>query len=408
MLCGYIYKYANGDSKQCEEDSLAKDDKCIFHSSNINKDADIFKEALQEKEKFDFTGYIFPVEVTNDIFPKEAIKKGSESSIIIFNKKMIFKHASFLTGITFSNMIFEESINMSECQFHGECYFNGSEFKGEVILDGSTVQDKLSFDKSKFYATLSWENDSSAVKVSEGEISFTNIKVRDSEQISFSYVDLSRWSFLGSDISRLNFKFCKWADGSIMKKCHGRSKSTSMLYDELVQKWDYKPFRSKWLHPTKVDSKDNKKYDEILYLYRGLRMNYESKLQYKEAGAFHIGEMEARKLSLWQNSQGKKLFSHIEYFFMWLYKFLSDYGENYLKASGRFFVTVAIFAILFMFAGLQKVDDNFNISKENIDYSLSLQAPSTNNIKELFVDFARSIVYSFSVATIFLKDKQYT
>ena len=410
--CEYYYKYANGESEQCGEDSLSGDDKCIFHSSNENKDPGMFKAAFQKKdpveEVFDFSGYVFPVQVEHNMFPLEAIE--GESSTLTFNKKMIFKQASFLKGITFSNMIFNESIDMSECRFYGECYFNKSEFNGKVILDKSIVQNELNFDESKFLAGISWDNDSLTVKASEGEIIFTKIKVRNSEQINFSYVDLSHWSFLGSDISRINFKFCKWANGSNREKCHGRSKSTYMLYDELNKKWNYKPFRSMCLHFIKVDSKDSRStgdgYDEILSLYRGLRMNYENKLQYQEAGAFHIGEMEARRLSLLQNNKRKTIPS-FEYFVMWLYKFLSDYGENYLKVSGRFIVIVAVFAILFMFAGLQKVHDNFNISKKNIDYSLSLQVPSTNNIKELFVDFARSIAYSFSVATIFLKDRQY-
>lgn len=416
--CEYYYKYANGESKQCDEDSLPGDYKCIFHSLNENKDADDFKEAFNEKigvTELDFTGYVFPVEVKNEIFPKEAKEEGSDSSkIVIFNKKMIFKQASFLKGIIFSNLIFEESIDMSECQFHEECYFNGSEFKGEVILDESIVRDKLSFDKSKFYATLSWENDPSAVKASEGEVFFANIKVLNTDQISFSRVDLSRWSFMGSDVSKMNIKFCKWADGKRIKSCHGRSKSTSILYDELVRQWDYKPFRSKCLHPNKVNSKNNKEYDEILYLYRGLRMNYESKLQYKEAGAFHIGEMEARRLALIHNNK-RKIMPFFEYFFMWLYKFLSDYGENYLKALSRFSFVVIAFALLFMFAGLQTNSDNknltskgYNLSEENIDYVLSIQAPSDEDIKALLSDFGRSMVYSFSVATIFLKDKQYT
>ncbi len=418
--CNYYYKYANGESEQCGEDSLPNDDKCIFHSSNENKDTNDFKEAFKKKTgvtELDFAGYVFPVEVKNEIFnrdagdaredPNDQKNISGDSEIITFNKKMIFKHASFLKGITFSNLIFKESIDMSECQFYEECYFNESEFKREVILDGSVVHNKLSFDKAKFSDTLSWENDPSAIKASEGEISFTNIKVRDSEQINFNHVDLSRWSFIGSDISRINFKFCAWTDSRSMKKCHGRSKSTSMLYDELVQQLDYKPFRHKWLHPTNIDSKDSKKYDEILSLYRGLRINYESKLQYQEAGAFHIGEMEVRRLLLLQNNK-RKIISCFEYFFMWFYKFLSDYGENYLKISGRFIAMVAIFATLFMFTGLHKVHDNFNISKGTIDYSLSLQLSSTENIKEILLDFSRSLAYSFSVATIFLKNKQYT
>lgn len=205
--CVHYYKYANGKSEQGEEPSLSNDDKCIFHSSDRSKDMRGFIDALRHKDDFNFTGYVFVAELTPDVLPVEAIEKGSEfSENITINKKLIFRQATFLRGITFSNMIFEESIDMSECQFHGECYFNESEFKGKVILDKSTVHKVLSFDKSRFSADFSWDNDShwSPITDSEGDILFTNIKVRDSAQLNFRYVDLSRSLFMGSDISRIS------------------------------------------------------------------------------------------------------------------------------------------------------------------------------------------------------------
>ncbi len=383
------------------------DNKCLFHSDDNNKDTSDFIQALQKKEGSDFNGYVFPVEVEYSIFHQEVIKKGSESSTITFDKEMIFKKAHFLKGIMLAGLIFEKSINMSECKFHEECDFKESEFQGKVILDGSVVHGKMDFNKSNFLAGLSWNNAQLSEQTSKEEISFTDIKLHNSVRIDFDNIDLHRWSFLGSDISRINFKDCTWVGVSGMKECYGRSKSTSMLYDELKEKWDYKPFRNKWLHIANIDPETEKKYKEVLSLYRKLRINYESKLQYQEAGAFYIGEMEMRRLLLLQNNK-RKIISDFEYFFMWLYKFLSDYGENYLKILGRFTAMVVIFAIFFMFTGLHRVHDNLNHSKKTISYSLSLQPPSVENIKEMLLNFSRSLVYSFSVATIFLKNRQYT
>jgi len=92
---------------------------------------------------------------------------------------------------------------------------------------------------------------------------------------------------------------------------------------------------------------------------------------------------------------------------------LSDYGESYVKTLTIFIFVVVSFAILFMFVGIQRKSYNrtskhFSVSRVNNDevkYVPAFQLPS---IKNLCVDFSRSLAYSFSVATIFLKDRQYT
>ncbi|MFW0885022.1 hypothetical protein ACMCNP_08320 [Candidatus Acidulodesulfobacterium sp. H_13] len=104
------------------------DNKCLFHSDDNNKDTSDFIQALQKKEGSDFNGYVFPVEVEYSIFHQEVIKKGSESSTITFDKEMIFKKAHFLKGIMLAGLIFEKSINMSECKFHEECDFKEKSF----------------------------------------------------------------------------------------------------------------------------------------------------------------------------------------------------------------------------------------------------------------------------------------
>lgn len=123
--CEYSDKYENCS----DSDILYDDDRCLFHSSDRNKGNTIFIEALQKKTQFDFTGYVFPVLMEHIIFSKEAIREGSKSSTITFDKKMIFKQASFFKGIVFSDMIFEESIDMSECQFYEKCSFIRRNFK---------------------------------------------------------------------------------------------------------------------------------------------------------------------------------------------------------------------------------------------------------------------------------------
>lgn len=140
-------------------------------------------------------------------------------------------------------------------------------------------------------------------------------------------------------------------------------------------------------------------YEEVLYLYRALRMNYEGRLQFHEAGDFHIGEMETRRLALLQDKSQNIVIRLFKYFFMWLYKMLSGYGERYLRAAGSFFVIVAVFAILFMATGLQKESDK-SINKNNDNF--------VEDAISFSPDFGSSFAYSLSVATIFMKDKKYT
>jgi hypothetical protein len=69
----------------------------------------------------------------------------------------------------------------------------------------------------------------------------------------------------------------------------------------------------------------NTNYEEVSKIYNQLRKNYESKLLFNEASNFFIGEMEAIRKSLWNNT-GRKKMASIPYF---LYRALALYGESY-------------------------------------------------------------------------------
>lgn len=185
-ICAYLYE--DGGS-QCNQPKTDGDDMCIFHSLNPIKNIEEFKNELNKKTDMDFEGYVFPIELDGMIL-KNIIAPGSESSPgkIIMTNQINFKKAIFLKGITLSNILFKQRLDMAECTFLGICNFSNSEFKEKVIFSKSVVD-------------------------GDGAVLFDNISIDDPNRFEFQDSDLGRWSFIRTDISKLNFIGCCWGNG---------------------------------------------------------------------------------------------------------------------------------------------------------------------------------------------------
>jgi hypothetical protein len=427
--CRFKPKLKENDWYNCPEAVTNGDNKCIFHSrKKIGREADIeqFYKALQKKiegknEPAIFIGFVFPLDVNllrdlpNNIFGDKnnieliSNERNSKPSKSVVSKGLDFGEAVFLKGFSFGNFIFESYLNMTGCEFHGGCDFSESEFIGRVLFRESEVK-------------------------GDGVVFFNNIKIFGS--IDFRDTDLGRWSFMRTDICKVDFSGCRWGNGNRPELWRMRTKF--LIYEELFQKWDYAPLlwpliefaverKCKSMSDVKrvaysdihgnmcqlslegmtAGKEKEVNYEEVLNLYRALRMNYESKLHFQEAGDFHIGEMETRRLALFHDKSQTCSIRWVKYFAMWLYKVLSGYGERYLRAAGSLFAVVIIFSILFMFSGLSKVEDNKVIVKSAINYSLNSKSFSRVEAEAFISDYCHSLTYSFSVATIFIKDRQY-
>jgi len=209
-----------------------------------------------------------------------------------------------------------------------------------------------------------------------GEVDFRSVTLGKPERVEFQRVDVSTTRFLHTDLRRVNLTDVRWHK----KKDTGRN----MLFDEVSP-----------------DPKTGK-LDHALVgqAYRRLRANYEENLQYSEAGDFYIGEMEMTRRA------EKNIFKKLPLLF---YKAISNYGESYYRPLCWIAAILLIFALLFMFAGIEPVSlDRDNQTADIINYRLDFcSIESFAPTWEKIGDYRTSGLYTLSIFFL-VRDKKYT
>jgi uncharacterized protein YjbI with pentapeptide repeats len=214
-----------------------------------------------------------------------------------------FGGAKFSGYANFQGAEFSEGASFSEAKFYGNAYFGGTKFFGEIDFNTAEFRQLADFSKVE--------------TAKNATVHFQGVKLLKPQQVFFHHVDLSRWSFLDTDLRRIDFNDVTW--GTIRRLLSRRT----ALFDEL--------------------NVSNQKDDlaKVERLYRHLKQNYESQRDYGRAGDFYYGEMEMKRRQL--NPLGQIPF--------WIYRILSGYGESYPRALFWLIVMWLLFAVLFTVVG---------------------------------------------------------
>jgi len=112
-----------------------------------------------------------------------------------------------------------------------------------------------------------------------------------------------------------------------------------------------------------IEEAENKA-EEIERCYRQIRLAYEARGEYPDAGDFYLLEMNARKRRL------KGILKRLHYLYGWV----SNYGESVGRAFAWLFGTLVSAAVFFAFAGFEKSNEVFKLPQ---DFSHSERAIST-------------------------------
>jgi hypothetical protein len=220
-------------------------------------------------------------------FSKDAYFTGAE-----FSGDAVFWRANFSENAYFWGVKFFEYATFEEAEFSGNTHFEGAEFRQRA--DFSRVE-----------------------TAKDATVNFQRIRLLKPQQVFFHHVDLSRWSFLDTDLRRIDFDDVTW--GTIRRLLSRRT----ALFDELNV------------------SNQKDELAKVERLYRHLKQNYESQRDYGRAGDFYYGEMEMKRRQL--NPLGQIPF--------WIYRILSGYGESYPRALFWLVVMWLLFAVLFTVVG---------------------------------------------------------
>lgn len=359
---------------ECER-PIKRDGKCIFHLENkTDEESEMFKKEfpryVNTNASNDFTGFIFP--------------KGFEFfNNIKFKKDVYFNDAKF-HGVTFDHTIFEDNVSFFKAEFFGEANFSNSIFNGDVYFDYTKFRNNVSFDSTKFNKRTSFDrskfksfeineetfiasfyqaefnnvsffgtrfenadanflfaifNNKTAFHLTRfnkkvyfsnvnffGDVYFNNVnfgehmamfdKIRFHETCEFNSIDLSNVCFLDSDVCDVEFFNVTW------KRENNRNINVAEKFAG---------------------------YAPVSQLYRRLRMSYEKRYMFAEAGDFFIGEMEMRRKNVTTKNKRLRniiLWSKRNFYILGIYKHLSYYGENYHRPVFFGIMLILLYPIL--------------------------------------------------------------
>ncbi len=327
-----------------------------FGGAEFSRDASFEKATFYQVADFGetkFSGIVDfrRVKCSKDVDFQEAMffkgttfGKANFSGVINFGQAKFFEGADFW-GAEFSGYAyfdaakFSKSAVFEEAKFSGDVYFTGAEFSGDAVFWranffcnayfwGAKFFEYAIFEEAKLCGNTHFEGaefqqrtDFSKVQTAkDATVDFQRARLLKPQQAFFHHVDLSRWSFLDTDLCRIDFDDVTW--GTIRRLWSRRT----ALFDEIRVS----------------DKKVEKEYlAKVERLYRHLKQNYESQRDYSRAGDFYYGEMEMKRRQL--NPLGQIPF--------WIYRILSGYGESYPRALFWLIAMWLGFALLFTVVG---------------------------------------------------------
>jgi uncharacterized protein YjbI with pentapeptide repeats len=393
--------------------SLYDQDKCIFHSTRIDKDPDRFSRELlplmQPDHTLDCTSFIVPEKVRAfeghtfawDVSFRHAVFLGScsfaeaqfigkadftgaqftrvEFAEAQFNEPALFAHCQFGGDSTFAGARFQDLVRCHHAHFSGPLHFSRvkiggridfsrAEFEAPVLFTASRFRSAVNFTGSQFHSTVSFARTRFADEVFFSETGFshpseyghdtavdmTEVSFERPEKVHFYLVDAGRMSFLKTSLQQVDFTDVRWAP---------RTNGRAALWDELRQD-------------------GVKDYAELARLYRQLRVNFEKDGDHRAAADFRYGQMEMRRLDVLGGNPASRMFRRT-FSLLTCYKVLSDYGENPGRAAAWLIVVVGVFAVLFAFWGIEDVSPEggwFNTMNAGLRNSVAAFTMQTGSI----------------------------
>ena len=336
---------------------------CLMHSKDRNKQSGphfgefwreferILTDAAEGKAHFEY--FVFP----RFYFGTRIFKAICHFHFATFTQYSIFSEARFMQDADFSRAtfmqgaIFSEARFMQGADFGNATFTQGADFGNATFTQGAdfseaTFAQMARFSKTKFYGTAGWcvsnfldraEFRQTKFEPSiEGKPSavFALAKFSKPGEIVFDDVDLSRALFHNCDVSQVSFtSSATWTkrDGNRGLAVFEERVLLEKKFAKVVQ--EYGPFD----------------YRSVEQIYRQLKKNFDSRLDYWTANEFHLGEMEMKRLDV--PTRGRFLWLrqtwHRKLSFVVLYRWASDYGNSYWKP-----LLLLLGIILFLFPAL--------------------------------------------------------
>jgi len=383
-----------------------------FTNATFVGSAEFSKAAFSQAAEFDGATFMEDVYFRRVTFSGAAAFNGS-----VFNKSADFGSARFMNVAYFMKQTFTQVVYFSGVTFTQDAYFSGTKFAEEANFakatfdtnagfDGAAFMKKADFSGSKFalLADFSHARFLGAVEFQEtgfrrddegipGPV-FCSAELEKPDAVVFYKTYLGQALFNNCDVSKVAFLMVEWRERKGNRK--------RMVFEEEMDLRHAAAATIK-CRDGAIDGRD---FPVINELYQRLTKNYDDRKDYWTAGDFHYGEMEMKRLAmpprrqtqsgLIQKMPGDELWNlvktwrHKNFSLLAWYKYASNYGESYVRPIAVLLIVLAVFTMLFPWAGLEL---NENLSHSNSTVAAP-QAPPPVGTSELsykhFKDFIRA------------------
>lgn len=239
-----------------------------------------------------------------------------------FQRKAQFARARFRGEADFSGATFEASAGFIGAEFQREARFFHMSFRQEAHFVSATFGAAARFVGEKINIVKNGvrvEPMDNRVFSSEADADFRSAVFSQPTRVVFHHVSLRRTRFLDVDVREVILTDVEWA---------ARSSGHFAVWDELGT------------------SDDERNHELIAKLYRQLKHNYEERRDPIRAGDFHVGEMEMRRLARPPNTRIRRFLKR-NVCSLALYKWISWYGEDYMRPFWRTVTVILGFAAAF-------------------------------------------------------------
>lgn len=378
------------------------------------------------------------------------------NSRVIFNRvnfksEFLFRGNTFTKEVNFSQCQFNNP-NFLDNNFNGNLLFDPYPNRAPNVMNGVAIF-KSSFNNYTSFRWVEFEEvnfEYSNIGLSLFE--FTNCsvsrmglfrRINFGSKVTFDGIDLTSFSFLFSNFKEVNFLNCKINFSKNLDEVLCGFIKDREIEEYIKLKEESDPFIED--NDVSKEYKDPSSYfrftlENLLDVYRKFEINFDSNKEYEKAGEFHFRRFEVNRieslrifksnLSLLReiinlkklegikfgSKTGKKVNQRWQQFLykleryknrdkskllklllLSLYKWSSDYGENYKKTLVWFGIFFLVFAITYMLFGLI-----YNGNYRNLEIVI-------NNFSwgKLIEDFNISLLYSFNNAIPLKKDLEY-
>jgi hypothetical protein len=344
-----------------------------FSEATFTRDAHFGKATFTGDAHFDQGAFAQDANFSEATFTRDAhfgktmFQEDAGFSAAKFMRDAHFGQATFSQQSDFSEAIFAQDAHFRDVTFTEETNFNEAKLNQLADFRDAKFRDISRFRRTRFRGDpglLAFPVHSSAragaPTKDEGRLPgpvFTRTKFENPQNVDFYQTYLGQALLHNCDVSNLSFSDVTW-------RRRGRGAGRLMVFDEeielgaddpgagLKKNPDYRWDLTEALRPGHGDPNE-RSYSLIAEIYQQLNKNYDERRDYLAAGDFYYGEMEMKRLAGPQRIPVFRWWHQNLGLVAW-YKYASAYGESYIRPVVALLIVLAIFTLLFPWAGLDR------------------------------------------------------